>query len=103
VQLVGLELPAQPGPESVVVAVVELDDDLLYSLRVDAPRHVERAAPPLPVSSLQRKLPSVSAPANLTSIPELERPQRSGRDEQGSEEESGEHVGDPDLLEVEQH
>src|SRR5829696_3095426 len=64
VQLVGFELLAQSGPEDVLVAVVELDDDLTDAVRVDAPRHVERAAVPLPVSSLQAKLPSIwtSAP-----------------------------------------
>src|SRR3712207_2902640 len=63
VQLVGLEHLAQSGPEDVLVAVFELDDDLTDAVRVDAPRHVERATVPLPVSSLQAKLPSIQTSA----------------------------------------
>src|SRR5215217_2024794 len=102
VQLVGLELPAEPGPECVVVAVVVLDDDLAYPVRIHAPRHVERAPPPLPVSSLQRTLPSVLAPANLTSIPELERPQWLERDEKRGHYQRRQHVRHPYLLELQE-
>src|SRR5215210_6775242 len=55
VQLVGLELRAHPGTKEVLVAVIELDDNLFYAVGVHgAPPHVERAAPPLPVVLFQR-------------------------------------------------
>src|SRR5215212_75003 len=72
VQLVGLEVLTQPGPEGVLVAVVELDDDLADAVGVDAPCHVERATAPLPISSLQLTLPSVRA----SCAPRLRAPRR---------------------------
>src|SRR5215218_9075037 len=90
VQLVGPELLAPPGPEDIRVPVVELDDELADAVGVHtALRHIERAAPPVPVSFLQPLLPSVRAPANLTS--KLERPQAAGCGEQRSDYECRQH------------
>src|SRR5918997_2641785 len=71
VQFVGPELLALLGPEDVLIAVVELDDDLADPVRVYAARrHVKRAAPPLPVSSLQGYAPlSVLALAPRRMLP----------------------------------
>src|SRR5215212_2136699 len=71
VQLVGPELLAPPRAEDISVPVVELDDELADAVGVNAAlRQIERAAPPLLLSSLQPTLPSVRAPRlDLISIP----------------------------------
>src|SRR5215208_1465042 len=57
VQLVRFELLALFRGEDVLVAVVELDNDLLYAVGVHAaPRHVKRTAPPLRVRSFHQPL-----------------------------------------------
>src|ERR671910_1736016 len=57
VQLVRFELLALLRGEDVLVAVVELDDDLLYPVGVHADlRHVERTSPPVPVRLFHQPL-----------------------------------------------
>src|SRR5688572_19744828 len=57
VQLVRFELLALLRGEDVLVAVVELDDDLLYTVGVHADlRHVKRASPPVLVRSFHQPL-----------------------------------------------
>src|SRR5215213_4465254 len=96
VQLVGFELLALLRGEDVLVAVVELDDDLLYAVDVYAiPRQC------LSVPSITRSFPRsehLRDPCTSFRLPILEyrrrarkseRPQGTHRDEQGGEKKRG--------------